>query len=775
MLPFLVLATCFSHSLASPARPWLDASLPIPARVAALLPQLSPSEKLHQLLRADASASIASLAATGIGLLECGALSDGARAPSDFARARNAAVAAFLAAGPGARLGVPPAFRTLAIHGGEAFGTVFPEGPGLGATWNAPLAAALGAAGAAEARALGIDLVTFVINLWGDARFGRQEEGLSEEPTLSAILGAALAAGAQGPPGAAPAGTFDYILPPYAPALFKHVGAYGGAAGGVNGGRADAPEHVVREKYLKPWRAVAAAGARGAMPSHNTVLGTPAHASVWLLSGRLRGEFKQSNALILSDTGDVLALSGFRLCADDAACAALALSAGVDIEQPPGTTYLSLADAIQRNLTTAAAVDAAVGRVLAHKFSAGLFDTPLVNASAADAVVGSAAHRALARRAATEGAVLLINDGALPLARGARVAVIGPLGSDAKALLGNYAPGPAPLTGVLSLAAAVSASGFAASVAVERGANVSDDDEAGFPAALAAARAADVVILAVGDDLASSAEGGDRDDLDLPGGQTALLRALVAANLTAPIIVVLVNGRTATFGASDGNAALRGVSGLLVAWRPGQEGGAAIADLLWGVANPSGRLPNQWTAAVGRAGGPDSPWAVERAAGWAGARGAEGRGYAKYYNSAAPAGPLFVFGEGLSYASYSIAGGLAIVDAPGNATHPWRARTAVASAAGARFMAGDCVVQFFVIDPVGVTGRIVRPWKRLVAFARAAVVPGMQTAIDIPIAAADVAMVDEAGEFRVVPGTYVFTAGLRSDGDAGATAQVVIA
>ncbi len=763
-------------SASAGTRPWLNASLPIPQRVALLLAQLSFSEKLFQLQRAASSPwNVTSLAATGIGIVECDAFSRGARAPSDFARARNSFFSAILSSGPGARLGLPPSLRTLAIHGGEAFGTVFPEGPALGATWDAPLASALGAAGAAEARALGIDLVTFVINLWSDARFGRQEEGLSEEPTLTSVLGSALAAGAQGPPGAPPVAPFDYVLPPYAPALFKHVGAYGACAGGVNGGRAEVPEHTVREVYLKPWRAVAAAGARGVMPSHNTLLGTPAHGSQWLLRGVLRGEFGWDNALVLADTGDVAGLRGFRLCADDGACAALALTAGVDVEQPPGATYLSLGDAIARNLTTPADVDAAVGRVLAHKFSAGLFDAPLVDPAAADIVVNSAAHRALARRAATEGAVLLKNSGALPLARGVRVAVVGPLGDDVQCLLGNYNPGPPPLSTVHTLFSAMSASGFAASVTYSRGANVSDGDEAGIPAALSAARDADVVLLAVGDTLDSSAEGADRDDLDLPGSQLALLRALVSANLTAPIILVLVNGRAATFGAADGNAALRGVAALLVAFRPGQEGAPAVVDLLFGAANPSGRLPNQWVAGVGRLGGPDSPWAAERASRWPGGAGFEGRGFAGYWRSAAPAGPLFPFGHGLSYSDFAV-GNLSVTAAPGNATFPWIARATVTSAAGPHYMPGTCVVQLYVIDPVGVTGRVVRPWKRLAGFARVEVAPGGASGVEVPIAAAQVALVTERMQWAVVPGAYIFTVGLSSVSDTGAgqQAEVVI-
>ena len=248
-------------SLQARRRLWLQPNASIAARVAALLPELTLEDKLWQLQRGGTPA-------TGSGLLEAGDLVAGARSPADVATAYNSAVAAFLAAGPGARTGLPPAWRTLATHGGDAFGTVFPQGPGLASAFDVSAAAAVAAASAAEARALGISLATFVINLWADARFGRQEEGFSEEPALTAGLAAACVSGAAA--GAPPPGAETYLLPPAAPALFKHVGAYGAAAGGVNGGRADAPAATVLDVYLKPWRRAAAAGAIGVMPSHRT-------------------------------------------------------------------------------------------------------------------------------------------------------------------------------------------------------------------------------------------------------------------------------------------------------------------------------------------------------------------------------------------------------------------------------------------------------------------------------------------------------------------------
>ena len=796
LLPLLCAVAAPTIALAAPpappvaaAAPWRDASLPVLARVAALLPRLSQDEKLHQLLRPDGFS--ASWAASGLGVLEMGGVFAGARTPSEAAAARNAVVAQCLATGPGLALGLPPAFRTLATHGSEAFGTVMPQGPGLGATFDAPLVRAVAAVGAAENRALGVDLYTTVIHMVADARFGRQEEGFSEEPMLTAALAAACVEGAQGGRGVA---SDAYILPPSAPALFKHVGAYGAPAGGLNAGRTEASEHRVRDYFLKPWRRAALAGSRGVMPSHNAVLGTPAHGNAWLLSTVLRGEYNQSLGLVLSDTGDVSALRDFRLCTDDASCAALALTAGVDIEQPPGTTFLALPEALQRGLVAQADIDAAVSRVLIHKFSAGLFDLPYVNASAADAVVNAPAHRQLAQQAAEEGCVLLKNEGgALPLRAGARLVVLGPNGGCGAsgsgvgplapplcgaqmAMLGNYAGG-LPLTGVRTVADALLGPGLAASVTFVRGANIDDANASAVPAAVAAAQApgVDAVVVVLGDSTSSCGEGQDRDDLDLPGSQLALLAALAAATprITAPLVLVLINGRTATFGAADGNRLLDSVAALLVAWRPGQEGGAAIANLLFGAANPSGRLPNQWVRSAAHAGGgPASPWLQERNGDWRGAVGAEGRGYPGYCCGAAnPSTPLFEFGAGLSYTSFSLSG-LALAPRPANASSPLGVSVRVSNG-GARD--GTCVVLVFAQDPVGVaSGRLVRPWKRLVAFARVAVAAQAAVTASIDVELDDLAFYDSDMRLGLQPGAYTISVGQSSSDDAGNTATFVV-
>ena len=787
-------ALCLLLLFTGPASPsplpiYSDSTQPVLARVASLLPLLSLDQKLHQLLR-GASFNATSTPATGLGMLEMGSIFAGAASPSAAAAQRNAVQAAALAGGPGAQFGLPISFRTLATHGSEAFGTIFPQGPGLGASFDTGLVQRVAAATAAANRALGIDLVTFVIHMVSDARFGRQMEGFSEEPMLTGALGAACVAGAQGALGLPPDA---YILPPAAPTLFKHLGAYGSPAGGLNGMRADVTEYTLRDQLLRPWRAVAAAGSRGLMPSHNSVLNCPAHGNQALLTGLIRGGCNQSLALVLSDTGDVAALAGFGLCASDAQCAALALTAGVDMEQPPGTTFLALPAALAAGAVSAADIDAAVTRVLVHKFSSGLFDAPLVNASAAEEVVNCPEHRALAREAARASAVLLKNEGGvLPLKPGARLAVVGPLGGCGTAwsssssrppsspgaslceaqtaLLGNYAGSGQllPASGVPSLLDALAASGLPSpQLTYARGCNVEDGDASLLPAALAAASAPglDAVLVVLGDTPATCGESIDRDSLDLPGGQLALLGALAAANLTAPLLAVLLNGRAATFG--PGNAGLGALSALLVAWKPGQEGGGAVVDLLFGAASPTGRLPGSWVRAAGQAGGSASPWLQERTAagssGGSSSGGAEGRRYGQYWaqrpEDREPATPLFAFGEGLSYTTFSLSDSAV---SAGNASHPVAARVTVSNSGAAH--SGVATVMAFVQDPLGTgAGRVVRPWKRLVAFAKTPLLaPGGSAQLLLPVALEDLAFHSANYTRGLQQGRYVLSLGQSS-------------
>jgi beta-glucosidase len=577
----------------------------------------------------------------------------------------------------------------------------------------------------------------------------------------------------------------------------------GSAAGGLNGAPFTLNNRSFHEHFLKPWRGLVAVGLRGAMPSHNTVLDTPMHANRWAIRGVLRGEFGGGNLSTVSDCNDIGALAYFHIAPDHAHVVGLALRAGLDsdLQCGPGPwSYdgTSVGDAIAAGAASAADVDELVTHVLTQKFAAGLFDSPQTPA-AWTARLNSPAHQQLAYEAAAQGAVLLKNDGGLlPLSTGARkVALLGPhmqCNADGTAApcptrdayLGSYTLDDGSVT-VDLLPAALAAAAPAWAQSVAPGCAIDGDPRLDLvPAAVAAAAAADVSILALGDSLASCGEWQDRDSLDLPGGQMALLAAVAA--LGKPLVVVLINGRAASFGPA--NAVLNNITALVEAWRPGQEGARALADIIIGAVNPSGKLASQWAQNVGQLGSGAQPWVARRVAKWLAnnrspADPTDGRVYDPYVASAFPSTPLFRFGSGLSYTSFNYTSlGLspapAVASLPGGGTFSGRGRagyvdaisTAVVTASvtvcntGAR--AGTEVVQVYVQDPIagfGFETPIVPMWKRLVGFARVPLEAGACDTAAVPILADDLAVYDDLMQLRVVPGAYVVTAGGRSDTD----------
>jgi len=683
--------------------------------------------------------------------------------------------------------GIPASFSNEALHGAVAGGTIYPELVTQGATWDPALIEQIGAAIASEARAVGVDTAfSPVLNMWVDSRFGRLQEGYSENPTLTTAYAIAQVRGLQGeqPPGVwAPFNASKMV------ALGKHYAAYGAALGGLNGAPAEMSERTLREFFLPPWRAFAQAGGKAVMASHNTVLGRPMHANPYVTNSILREEFGFGDGYVLSDCNDVPALVSFRVAANLSHAAAKGLAGGVDLDLQCGdqSAYTHLADALKDGTTTLAAVRAAAKRVLVSKFALGLFDQPTVDVSKAAAAVDTPAHRALAQRAAEEGVVLVKNDESLlPLTQVRSIAVVGPNGGcdasvgDGGDDDGKLAPPPEGCAGRVQLLGSYTQ--YDGTVAVKTVAEALSDEagdgvrvtwslgatsQVAAPSLAASRRAeavtlangSDVVVAVVGDDSQSSAEWGDRSSLDLPGDQLALLSAL--ATTGKPLVVVLVTGRTATFGAADGNALLDGVPALLSAFRPGQMGGVAIARLLLGKVSPSGKLAQNWARSAGQAMSGASPWLQYRVGKWVAnhrsATDPDGRVYDSYND--APGTPLFYFGHGLTYSSFHMSE-LRVTQAParllGAASTSLRVAVRLTNTGGA---AAAEVVQVYCVDPIM---DYVRPWKRLLAFQRVPLAAGAATSVTIDVTPEMLAFQDDssaAGAWRVVGGDYQIRVG----------------
>ena len=842
---------------ADPTLPrYLDRSQSVEARAEDLVSRMNLTEQIAQTWapyghHAGAAAFVNKYADGGAGQFTLGF--SGESSAAALLAARNAAQAAFMNR---TRLGVPVSFSNEALHSAVKGGTVFPEQVTQGASWDVGLVRDIAGAIALEARAVGVDTVfSPVINMWVDARFGRLQEGFSENPTLTAAYARAAAEGFQGVGTQPRGGGWGYLDGgTQVIALAKHYAAYGAAEGGLNGQPAELSERTLREVFLRPWRAFAAAGGRGVMTAHNTVLNKPCHAHPYLVNAVLREEFGFGDGIIISDCNDIEALEDFRVAANVTHAAAKALAGGVDWDLQCGSSaYTKLQQAVDEGLVGAATVRQAAKRALLAKFATGLFDAPITSDAALKAgVLNSEAHRQLALRAAESGIVLLKNDA--PSSSGAHaaarptsaadaaaaaepllpllprklhrgVAVIGPNAGctatdggepgddseyDAEAgddqppvggscdaatnMLGSYTQFDPHTVSVDTVATALrrvvrAQTANQTTVTFARGCEISTPDTSGIGAAVALARASDVAVLVLGDDQKSSGEWGDRDNLDLPGAQLALLTAVAATG--TPVVLVLVTGRTATFGAD--NAVLANVSAVLSAFRPGQKGGDAIANLLTGVANPSGKLAQNWVRGAGQAHSGASPWQQWVVGKWSankrGPADPDGRRYNFYNKDNMPAGqgsahasgvasPLFYFGAGLSYSTFAF-GQLSVAAAkpvaPDAATDPDAvAATVTVTVTNTGAVAGAEVVQVYAVDPVM---DYVRPWKRLVAFARVQLAAGASQQVVVPVPAMELAFYDDSsasGAWRLVEGAYNISVGGDSYSAAFLSAQLVL-
>jgi beta-glucosidase-like glycosyl hydrolase len=569
------------------------------------------------------------------------------------------------------RLNIPISFIGETLVAGTSKGTIFPQPVLRGAAFNVDLESRIGESIARQARLGGIDRgLSPVLQVDTDARFGRFEEAYGEDPFLVSTLGTAVALALQG----GNQGPHNYVSSSVKISCeAKHALAYG--FGGRDWYGTDISNRTLFDVYAKPWhRTIRDAGLRGLMVAHEEVNGLPLHGNKFILTTVLRewfgngiGSNNTGDALLIaSDWGNVEQITSYGVAADQEHAAALAAWSGLDnTMSPPPQAFSTLVDAVNNGIISETFIDRAAGNNLKEKFATGLFDgAAIINETAYNIGVDLPADRALAYEAAIEGIVLLKNEPfqgtpLLPL-QGLgtvykTVAVMGPIAGclpgesypcyAESGVIGHYVQTGAEIITLVESLGNVSG----VNVSHFRGANIDDNSTAGIAAAVAAASVSDLSVIAVGDSTpigkGSCSEMHDSDTLDLPGSQLDLIAAIAALN--RPFVVVLFNCRPATFGAGPfskfgpNNAMLSSIPAIVVAWRPGEEGGNAVRDVLTGLVNPSGRLTQNWPRTVGAIKSPASPYLQYL--------GAPSNEYVSE-----PATPLFYFGHGLSYSTFSV-------------------------------------------------------------------------------------------------------------------------
>lgn len=644
------------------------------------------------------------------------------------------------------RLGIPLIIGRDVIHG---FKTVMPIPLGQAASWNPAVAREGARVAAAEASAMAINW-TFapMVDIARDPRWGRIAEGCGEDPVLASAMGAAMVEGFQGSAVAtAPHGPRAQRqkarrrmgTPGRIAACAKHYVGYAAAEGGRDYNTTSIPERTLRNVYLPPFRSCVEAGAATLMSAFSELNDVPASGNVFTLRQVLKREWK-FDGFVVSDWGSVTEMIAHGYCADEAEAALAGLRAGVDMEMVSPSYTNHLARLLAEGRVKPEWIDDAVRRILRVKFGLGLFVRPLKPETPVSVIL-SDAHKAVARQAALESGVLLKNDGALPWSGTGKVAVIGPLADAARDQLGCWAPDGEPAATVTPLGGLRAALGAERVVHAPGLPDARSLDRSGFDAAVAAAREAEAVVLVLGEDANLSGEAHCRAFLGLPGAQEALLDAVHAAG--KPVIAVVMAGRPLTLG-----SALPKINALLWAWHPGTMGGAAIADLLLGKAEPVGRLPVTFPRAVGQiplyynhknTGRPPR----------AGQHGApEGtpldpKDFTSRYMDA-DFTPLFPFGFGLGYTTFAF--GPTRGPAEARAVDGVTVRAAVTNT-GAR--KGATVAQLYIRF---LAGAATRPVRELKAFRRVTLDPGQTEEVAFTLDFDDLASWGADMKWGVEPG-----------------------
>ncbi|MFC6568069.1 glycoside hydrolase family 3 N-terminal domain-containing protein [Actinoplanes utahensis] len=636
------------------------------------------------------------------------------------------------------RLGLPAIVHEECLTGFTAHGaTVYPAAINWGATFDPELIERMAAAIGRDMAALGVHQgLSPVLDVVRDYRWGRVEESIGEDPYLVGTIGAAYVRGLQS------AGVI---------ATLKHFAGYSASRAARNHGPVSMGRRELLDVILPPFEAaLREGGARSVMNSYSEIDGVPAGADEWLFTELLRDEWGFTGTVV-SDYWAIPFLAGnHRVAADNGDAGALALAAGIDVELPDTVGYgAELVDRVRRGEVAEELVDRAARRLLTQKAELGLLDadwTPESSVTGAETVVlDSPANRDLARDLAERSIVLLDPGTALPLAGTGRIAVTGPCADDASTFLGCYAfpnhvlpryPGVKPEIELPTAVEALRAELPGTEIVYEAGCAVDGGDRSGFAAAVAAAESADVTLAFVGDlaglfGKGTSGEGCDAAGLRLPGVQADLVEALLATG--RPVVVVVVSGRPYALGEFAGRAAA-----LVQAFMPGEEGGPAIAGVLSGRVQPSGRLPVQIPR---HPGGQPGTYLQPRL-------GAEHLG-----TSSLDPTPLFAFGHGRSYTTFAVDD----LRIPATRVPTDGEFTVTVRVSNTGDRDGAEVVQLYLSDPVAT---VTRPVIQLAGFQRVELAAGAAADVTFRVhtdrtafTGRDLRRIVEPGELRVLVGT----------------------
>ena len=645
------------------------------------------------------------------------------------------------------RLGIPVLFAEECPHGHMAIGTtVFPTSLAQASTWNDSLMYCMGEAIALEARLQGANIgYGPVLDVARDPRWSRMEETFGEDPVLTSILGVSFMKGMQG--NAVNDGKHLF-------STLKHFAAYGIPEGGHNGARAHVGMRELFSDYLPPFQQAVEAGVGTLMTSYNSIDGVPSTCNRFLLTDVLRRQWG-FNGFVYSDLLSIEGITGARVARNNKEAAALALKAGLDMDLGGNAFGKHLKQALEEGLIVQADLDRAVANVLRLKFRMGLFENPYVSPEKARRLVRSQAHRQLARELAREGVVLLKNEGVLPLSKSiGHLAVIGPNADTMYNQLGDYTA-PQERSAIITVLDGIrQAVGTTTKVTYVKGCAVRDTTQSDIPAAVAAARAADAVVLVVGGSSARDfktkyistgaatvsedapvladmdcGEGFDRSTLRLLGNQEALMEAVAATG--KPLVVIYIQGRPLNM-----NLASRKAQALLTAWYPGEQGGAALADVLFGDYNPAGRLPVS----------------VPRSEGQLPVYYSQGtlRDYVEEKGT-----PLYAFGYGLSYTKFAYSQ-LEIL--PGDGQEVLQTVRCTVQNVGDRD--GDEVVQLYLCDEVASVSQAPILLK---AFKRLHLKKGESRTLTFSLGRKELSMYNIEMQQVVEPGTFRVMIGAASD------------